>query len=110
MELLLNALWLAVAFAAFALCARGGSDRRRIVVTACLVALLFPIISISDDLAPSGAALNETTIAQRAMAAAAQIIVALALAFVAFLSIDESFVLPDAPALALRTLRGPPRA
>jgi len=107
MELLLNALWLAVAIAAFALCARGGSDRRRIVVTACIVALLFPIISISDDLTPSGTALNETTVAQRVMAAAAHIIVAAALVFVAFI-VAEPFALPSAPTLTQRALRGPP--
>jgi len=108
MELLLNALWLAVALTAFALCARGGRDRR-IIVTACIVALLFPIISITDDLAASVAAVEETVAACRVMAAAAHVIVAVALTVVAFV-VEPAFALPAAPALTAHALRGPPLA
>jgi len=117
MEALLNCVWLAIALTAFARLtawSRTERDRRRValavVATACVVALLFPIISITDDLTASSTAVEETVAVRRVMAAAAHIIVAAALGFVAFLSIEESFVLPAAPALALRTLRGPPRA
>ncbi|HEV2721927.1 MAG TPA: hypothetical protein VG323_18040 [Thermoanaerobaculia bacterium] len=109
MELLLNVLWLAVALAAFALCTRGGRDRRRIVVTACIVALLFPIISITDDLAASVAAVEETVAARRVMDADAHIIVAVALTFVAFV-VETPFTIPAAPALTADALRGPPLA
>ena len=48
MELLSNALWLAVAAAAFYYAPR--RTPRVMVALACLIALLFPIISVSDDL------------------------------------------------------------
>jgi Na+/melibiose symporter-like transporter len=117
MELLLNLLWLAIALTAFARVAawsRGERDRRRVVAavvaTACVVAILFPIISITDDLTTSVASVNETAAVQLVMAAAAQIIVAVALTLVAFVVEEESFVLPSAPALTSHALRGPPLA
>jgi hypothetical protein len=121
METLLNAVWLIVAFAAFvrlAAWARAEPDRRRVaaafVATACVVALLFPIISITDDLAASIAAIEETIAVRRAMAAAAEIVVAvtvfpIALHLLAFV-VDEAFALPAAPALDVVALRGPPPA
>ena len=114
MELLLNIVWLAIALAAFARLAawsRTEPDRRRVaaacIATACVVALLFPIISITDDLSASVASINETAAVQLVMAAAAHIIVAVALTLVAFV-VEESFALPVAPALTSHALRGPP--
>ena len=116
MELLLNIVWLAIALAAFARLAawsRTEPDRRRVaaacVATACVVALLFPIISITDDLTASVAAVEEMVAVRRVMAAAAQLIVAVALTLVAFV-LSESFALPSAPALTSHALRGPPPA
>lgn len=48
MELLLNLIWLAVAAAGFLLAPK--QPRRVWLVVACLAALLFPIISASDDM------------------------------------------------------------
>src|ERR1044071_1260796 len=114
MELLLNIVWLAIALTAFARLAswsRTEPDRRRVaaafVATACVVALLFPIISITDDLSASVAAVEEMVAVRRVMAAAAQLIVAVALTLVAFVH-AESFALPAAPTLTQRALRGPP--
>ena len=116
MEALLNAVWLIVALAAFvrlAAWARAERDRRRVaaafIATACVVALLFPIISITDDLAASIAAVEETVAVRRVMAAAAHIIVAAALQLVAFV-VEDAFALPTAPALTMVALRGPPPA
>ena len=67
------------------------------------------IISITDDLAASVAAVEETIAVRRVMAAAAQIIVAAALQLAAFV-VEDPFVLPAAPALTMVALRGPPRA
>ena len=76
MELTLNLIWLAIAAGSFAELARwgfgqAGDDssrlRRKVVATAvvCVVALLFPIISISDDLC-SNPVFVETSIKRRA--------------------------------------------
>ncbi len=76
MELALNLVWLALSVSAFAVLVKwsirqpaGASSRRRqqIVTTAvvCLVALLFPIISITDDLAHD-VLLADTTVSRRA--------------------------------------------
>jgi hypothetical protein len=116
MELLLNALWLAVALVAFGrLAAWSRTERNRrcvaaaAVATVCIVALLFPIISITDDLTESVAAVEETIVARRVMDAAAHIIVAVALTLVAFID-EPAFALPTAPALTKPALRGPPLA
>lgn len=55
MEILLNLVWAAFAVLIAACCLRAGnrtpSDKRRQVITLCiLVAILFPVISVSDDL------------------------------------------------------------
>src|SRR5258708_40176894 len=52
MEQILNAVWLALSVTAFvAIVAKVHSRRgRAALVVACLMALLFPIISVSDDL------------------------------------------------------------
>ena len=47
MELTLNLIWLAVAVAAFMLAPRG--SRSTTIALACGLALLFPIISATDD-------------------------------------------------------------
>ena len=48
MELLSNIVWLAVAVAAFRYAPRRGA--RVMIALSCALALLFPIISLSDDL------------------------------------------------------------
>jgi hypothetical protein len=126
MELILNLAWLTLAFAAFArlaVWARGETDRRRVwivaLATVCVVVLLFPIVSITDDLQESVAAVEETFAVRRVVAAAALhltpvIVAALALSAVitvltilGFVTV-EAFALPSAPALVACTLRGPP--
>jgi hypothetical protein len=126
MELLLNLAWLALAIAAFARLgwwASGETDRGRILVVAlstlCLVVLLFPIISITDDLQATDAVLEETVAVRRVAAAAAlhampmlaaAIVVsvpAVSLSFLGFVT-SKSFALPSAPALVTVALRGPP--
>jgi len=56
-ELLFNAVWLAVVAAAFLLVPRRSS--RATLGIACVLVLLFPIISVSDDLALDGNSLEE---------------------------------------------------
>lgn len=53
MELMLNVVWLAVAATAFAHVVRSHTRRQTLplVALACVLVLLFPVISISDDLA-----------------------------------------------------------
>src|ERR1700756_2611116 len=57
LELVLNAIWLALAGGAFALIPQR-SKRARLGL-ACVLVLLFPIISVSDDLALDGNSLEE---------------------------------------------------
>ena len=65
MELLLNLLWLALALVALGCCWRvsrfsGKAGRSRaFVLTGCLLALVFPIVSASDDLAAMRAEMEE---------------------------------------------------
>ena len=72
LELFLNVAWLAIviaAFAAYAFWARHANSAARFrvgVAIACGLALLFPIISVSDDLLPNVAALEEWTAGRRA--------------------------------------------
>jgi hypothetical protein len=130
MELLLNIVWLLVALAALARCATwasGQSDRKRVVAvalaTACMVALLFPIISITDDLHDSVAVLEESAALRRTGGAAAlqhAPLLAAAVAMLASLSVpvlsiltftsEKTFSLPSSPAARVLTLRGPPLA
>jgi hypothetical protein len=56
-ELVLNAVWLAVVIGAFTVVPRRSS--RATLVVACILVLLFPIISVSDDLALNGNSLEE---------------------------------------------------
>jgi hypothetical protein len=81
MEALLNLLWLMIAVAAtarFAITAQRDRDdiscpgRRRLAGTAlvCVIALLFPIISVTDDLHEDAALIEETSAARRVSAGA----------------------------------------
>jgi hypothetical protein len=67
LELALNLVWLVVSLALLTLGARqvslAAADRRRTIAAialVCLVCLLFPVISATDDLHDSGPALLET--------------------------------------------------
>jgi hypothetical protein len=126
MELLLNLAWLAVAIAAFArlgVWASAETDRRRIrlafVATACVIVLLFPIISITDDLEASVAVVEESATVRRAAASAvlhvvptlattlALAVIAAALTLLGFLT-EESFVALPSLAAPVLSVRGPP--
>ena len=68
MELFLNIVWLAIALSAFVrlgVWARGEPDRSRVefvgVATVCVVALLFPIVSMTDDIQTAAAVVEETS-------------------------------------------------
>jgi len=70
MELLLNLLWIAIALAAFSLlwASRGLSSQlpkvpywKAVLALACVLALLFPVVSASDDLHPTQAVLEDAT-------------------------------------------------
>jgi hypothetical protein len=56
-EIVLNAVWLALAVGAFAFVPRRSS--RATLGVACILALLFPVISVSDDLALNASSLEE---------------------------------------------------
>src|SRR5438270_10341116 len=101
-ELLLNALWLAIVAAAFLAVPRRSS--RATLGIACILVLLFPIISVSDDLALDGNALEE----------ALAFVVCMILLAVALLAIARVQHVIPAPALILVAIpsdpRSPPRA
>jgi hypothetical protein len=74
MELLLNLFWFALAIGAFGSLARMrrvpvqkqrqiyvGRDRKALLALSCVLVLLFPIVSASDDLHPSQALLEDAT-------------------------------------------------
>jgi hypothetical protein len=132
MELLLNLVWLAVALGAFARVAAWArrqpdtaAGRRRVaavvLATGCAVALLFPIISITDDLQTSAAVVEESIAVRRvAMATVLHIVPAilvacclaasiLGLTLLGFASSEPSLILPSSPAARVVSLRGPPR-
>ena len=78
MELLLNVIWLAIALGAcarLAVWAAGEPDRRRValaaVATVCVLAVLFPVISMTDDLQETIAAADETVTVRRNLIAVA---------------------------------------
>jgi hypothetical protein len=73
LELFLNLAWLGIAISAlsaFAVWARAEkSDGHRLrvgIAVTCGLALLFPIISVTDDMSPDAAALEEWSAARRA--------------------------------------------
>jgi hypothetical protein len=65
MELLLNLLWLALALVALGSCSRvsrwsgKSSQYRALVLTGCLLTLVFPVVSASDDLKALRAEMEE---------------------------------------------------
>jgi hypothetical protein len=101
-ELLLNAVWLAIVIAAFTVVPRRSS--RATLGIACILVLLFPIISVSDDLALDGNSLEE----------ALAIIVCILLLAVALIALARVAPVLAAPALILVAIpsdpRSPPRA
>ena len=101
-ELLFNAVWLAVVAAAFVAVPRRSS--RATIGIACILVLLFPIISVSDDLALDGNSLEE----------ALAIIVCMLLLAVALVALARVEHVLAAPALILVAIpsdpRSPPRA
>ena len=69
MELLLNILWLMLALPALLVWRRQAASSRRsgkqchsrsLVLLGCLLALLFPVVSVSDDLHPISAEIEES--------------------------------------------------
>lgn len=101
-ELVLNALWLAVVAGAFTVIPRRSS--RATIGVACILVLLFPIISVSDDLALDSNSLEE----------ALAIIVAFLVLVAGFIAVARVEQVLSAPALILVTIpsdpRSPPRA
>ncbi len=70
MELLLNLVWVALALAAFSALLRNrraasqlpqGPYGKALLALACVMVLLFPVVSASDDLHPAQAVLEEAT-------------------------------------------------
>ena len=70
MELLLNLVWVAMALIAFSALARGRRNaslahkvpyHTALLALACVLVLLFPVVSASDDLHPAQAVLEEAT-------------------------------------------------
>ncbi len=101
-ELVLNVVWLAIVVVAFAVIPRRSS--RATLALTCILVLLFPIISVSDDMALSSNSLEE------ALAIIVSILVLVA-AFMAVARVEHELA---APALILVTIpsdpRSPPRA
>jgi hypothetical protein len=70
MELLLNLLWIAITLAAFSMLLRSRGDSSRmpriaygkaLLALACVLVLLFPVVSASDDLHPTQAVLEDAS-------------------------------------------------
>ncbi|MEA2339480.1 MAG: hypothetical protein QOE82_3487 [Thermoanaerobaculia bacterium] len=101
-ELLLNAVWLAIVAGAFTVMPRRST--RATLIVACVLALLFPIISVSDDLVMDGNSLEQ------ALAIIVSILL-LITGLIALARVDHELA---APALILVTTpsdpRSPPRA
>ncbi len=97
-ELVLNAVWLAVVAGAFTVIPRRSS--RVTLAVACILALLFPIISVSDDLALDGNSLEE----------ALAIIVTLLVLVAGFIALARVEHVLAAPALILVTIPSDPRS
>jgi len=109
MELALNLIWFAVVVASaakFAVWSRG-ADRRRVrtvaIATVCVLALLFPIISITDDLHLKKAVVEE------ARSVALVPVVLITFTFVVLGVVHIARVsLPASPSHAAVVERGPP--
>jgi len=100
-EIILNLAWAAIAIAAFALAPR--RDLRALAALGCLIALLFPIVSVSDDLNIDTARLFETF---AAILAAAGIVIALVVMARVH---SESRVMPAFALVVHADPRSPPR-
>lgn len=98
LELVLNAVWLAVVAGAFTVIPRRSS--RATLGVACILVLLFPIISVSDDLALDGNSLEE----------ALAIIVTLLVLVAGFLAVARVEHELTAPALLLIAIPSDPRS
>jgi hypothetical protein len=68
MELLLNLVWITLAAGTFSLCIKrqrrlqpDGSGARCLLALACILLLLFPVVSASDDLHPTQALLEDAS-------------------------------------------------
>jgi hypothetical protein len=122
MEVLLNLVWLLTALTAGAYVLLRRSRAAVVVATLCVVVLLFPIISVTDDLQSDAAVLEETSAVRRAAPgvahhldhAAAALPVAqqsLAIALVSCIRAGEAAPLAVRHGFARpSTLRGPPTA
>ena len=79
-ETVLNLIWVAIAVGAFAIVPR--RKPQALIALACAMALLFPIISITDDLT------NDPATFERAIAILVEFLVLLAL-FIAIASVED---------------------
>lgn len=77
MEIVLNLVWLSISAALLIACgarvARASDDRTRLmaaIALVCLICLLFPVISMTDDLNSSGPALVEPSKLKKLVASA----------------------------------------
>lgn len=101
-EVILNAVWLAIVVGAFTVIPR--RSNRATFALACILVILFPIISVSDDMA-----LDQNSLEQ-----ALAIIVAFLILVTSFIALARVEEVLAAPALILVTTpsdpRSPPRA
>jgi hypothetical protein len=101
-ELVLNAVWLVVVVSAFALIPRRST--RAMLGVACVLVLLFPVISVSDDLALDGNSLEQ------AMAIVVAILV-LVTGLIAISRVESQRLRPSLILIATPSdPRSPPRA
>ena len=101
-ELLLNAVWLTVVAAAFVAVPRRSS--RATLGIACILVLLFPIISVSDDLGADGNSLQE-------IFAVVVALLAILTAFVVLGTTEHRLIAPALVHIATPSdPRSPPRA
>lgn len=75
MELLLNLFWLAIALIAMGLWWRARSEQRcnrlpQLVVLSCVLILLFPVVSVTDDLHPLRPEIEESNPSKKIKATA----------------------------------------
>jgi uncharacterized membrane protein YccC len=101
-EQLLNLAWLALAIGSFAMLLRHRRDSRAVMALAFTMALLFPIISASDDMMNIDRAIEE----------ALAILAAFAIAFILIVVARVTSESHRIPALILAPeaeTRGPPR-
>jgi hypothetical protein len=86
MELVLNIVWALVTCAAFVfLLPKGRGGRAAVIGLACVAALLFPIISASDDLSMAAVASDAFSLSKSAVLPVASMDLSIALAAIAFI-------------------------